>query len=64
MPEYVEVEIEPGLTLTVEAPAPSENVLVDAGRTMDLARSAQQTFTSTLNGIRSAAETALARFRG
>jgi hypothetical protein len=62
MTEYVEIEVEPGLTMTVEARQEWENVLVDAGRTKDVATATLATLSSTLDGIRAAAASAMARF--
>lgn len=63
MPEYVDIEIEPGLSLTVQAPENLENVLVDAGKTKDVATATLATLSSTLDGIRSASAAAVSRFR-
>ena len=63
MPEYVQVEVAPGVRLLVEAPEDAENGLVEAGRAADVAATAAQSLTSTLDALRSAASTTLQRLR-
>lgn|SRR5512144_1780704 len=64
MATYVQVEIEPGSELLVEAPPSAENHLVEAGRVSELAAQATSSLAETVESIKAAGEMAISRVRG